>query len=182
MTGAALGNGLLNLAAENSNEHTGKPVRLGVIGLGPRGKFLLSHLISYQSGVTISALCELDPARLEEGIAIVKKATGAAPVGYCKGEYEYRNMLQRDDLDGVVVATGVQVLARIAVDAMKAGKHVSVEVNGPYSLDDCWAIVEEKERSGKHFMLLEQCCYGDVNLMILNMLKHGLFGEPYYAE
>jgi len=124
----------------------------------------------------------LDPARLEEGIAIVKKATGAAPVGYCKGEYEYRNMLQRDDLDGVVVATGVQVLARIAVDAMKAGKHVSVEVNGPYSLDDCWAIVEEKERSGKHFMLLEQCCYGDVNLMILNMLKHGLFGEPYYAE
>ena len=122
------------------------------------------------------------PSRLQAGIALVKKINGAAPAGYCKGEYEYRNMFQRDDLDGIVVATGVQVLGRIAVDAMKAGKNVATEVTGPYTLDDCWGIVEEKERSGKHYMLLEECCYDDVNLMILGMVKRGLFGEPYYAE
>ncbi len=159
-----------------------KPVRIGVIGLGSRGSYHLRCLLSYHPGVIVTALCELKPDRLETGIAMAKKLKGAPPAGYCKGEYEYRNMLQRDDLDGVLVATGVQKFGRIAVDCMKAGKHVGTEVTGPHTLEDCWAIVEEKERSGKHYMLLEQCCYGDVNLMILNMIKQGLFGEPYYAE
>ena len=82
-------------------------------------------------------------------------------------------MFQRDDLDAIVVATGVQVLGRISIDAMKAGKNVATEVSGPYTLDDCWGIVEEKERSGKHYMLLEECSYDDPNLMIL---EHGQTG------
>ena len=74
-------------------------------------------------------------------------------------EYDYRNMAQRDDLDGILVATGVQKFGRIAVDVMKAGKNVGTEVTGPHTLEDCWGIVEEKERFGKHYMLLENCCY-----------------------
>jgi predicted dehydrogenase len=168
--------------AEPAPQKTGKPVRIGVIGLGPRGTFLLRSLISYFPEVTIPALCDLKPDRLQAGIELVKKIKGTVPAGYGKGEYDYRNMAQRDDLDGILSATGVQVFGRIAVDVMKAGKNVATEVTGPHTLEDCWAIVEEKERSGKHYMLLEQCVYGDVNLMILNMIKQGLFGEPYYAE
>lgn len=164
-----------------AEEESPKPVRIAVIGLGGRGRYLLRCLLSHHPGVIVPALCELKPDRLEAGVATVKKIKGTTPDGYCKGELEYRNMLQRDDVDGVLVATGVQKFGRIAVDVMKAGKHVGTEVTGPHTLEDCWSIVEEKERSGKHYMLLEQCCYGDVNLMILNMLKQGLFGEPYYA-
>ena len=177
--GAAVAAGASGPAAE---EESPKPVRIGVIGLGGRGSYLLRCLLSHHPGVIVPALCELQPDRLEAGIAMAKKLKGAAPAGYCKGEYEYRKMLQRDDLDGILVATGVQKFGRIAVDTMKAGKHVGTEVTGPHTLEDCWGIVEEKERSGKHYMLLEQCCYGDVNLMILNMIQQGLFGEPYYAE
>jgi predicted dehydrogenase len=169
-------------SAATSPEKPAKPVRIGVIGLGPRGTFLLRSLVSYFPEVTVPALCDLKPERLQAGIELVKKIKGAAPAGYGKGEYDYRNMVERDDLDGVLVATGVQVFGQIAGDVMKAGKHVATEVTGPHTLDDCWAIVEEKERSGKHYMLLEQCVYGDANLMILNMIKQGLFGEPYYAE
>ena len=130
----------------------------------------------------ITALSELKPDRLKAGVDIVKGITGESPAEYCGDEYEYRNMLERDDVDGVLCATGVQKFGRLAVDCMKAGKHVGTEVTGPHTLDDCWAIVEEKERSGKHYMLLEQCSYGDDVLLVLNMIKKGLFGEPYYAE
>ncbi|MBC8871691.1 MAG: Gfo/Idh/MocA family oxidoreductase [Planctomycetes bacterium] len=176
--GAALVAGASGLPAA---EESPKPVRIAVIGLGGRGSYLLRCLLSHHPGVSVPALCELQPDRLEAGIAMVKKIKGTTPVGYCKGEFEYRNMLERDDVDGVLVATGVQKFGRIATDVMKAGKHVGTEVTGPHTLEDCWAIVEEHERSGKHYMLLEQCCYGDVNLMILNMVKQGLFGETYYA-
>jgi predicted dehydrogenase len=169
-------------SATRAAEDPAAPARIGVIGLGPRGKFLLRSLVSYFPYVTISAVCDLKPDRLQAGIELVKKIKGAAPASYGKGEYDYHNMAERDDLDGILVATGVQVFGRIAVDVMKAGKHVATEVTGPHTLEDCWAIVEEKERSGKHYMLLEQCIYGDVNLMVLNMVKRGLFGETYYAE
>ena len=178
LAGAAFAAGASELSAK---EESPKPVRIGVIGLGNRGRYLLKCLLSHHPGVIVPALCELKPDRLAAGIAMAKELKGAAPAGYCKGEYEYRTMLERDDLDGVLVATGVQKFGRISVDTMKAGKDVGTEVTGPHTLDDCWAIVEEKERSGRHYMLLEQCCFGDVNLMILNMIRQGLFGEPYYA-
>jgi hypothetical protein len=157
-------------------------VRIGVIGLGHRGAFLLRSLVSYFPEVAVPALCELKADRLQAGVELVKKIKGATPAAYGRDQYDYRNMAQRGDLDGILVATGVQVFAQIAVDVMKAGKNVATEVTGPHTLEDCWAIVEEKERSGKHYMLLEQCVYGDVNLMILGMIQRGLFGEPYYAE
>ena len=170
------------VATAPAGEQPGKPVRIGVIGLGSRGTFLLRSLVSYFPEVTVPAVCDLKPDRLQAGIELVKKIRGMVPAGYGKDEFDYRRMADRGDLDGIVVATGVQVFGRIAVDVMKADKNVATEVTGPHSLEDCWAIVEEKERSGKHYMLLEQCVYGDINLMILNMVQRGVFGEPYYAE
>ena len=178
-TGAALGTAAASTAAE---EESPKPVRLGVIGLGGRGRYLMRSLVANHPGVVVTALSELKPDRLKAGVDIVKGITGKSPAEYCGGEYKYRDMLERDDVDGVLCATGVQKFGRLAVDCMKAGKDVGTEVTGPHTLDDCWAIVEEKERSGRHYMLLEQCSYGDDVLLILNMIKKGLFGEPYYAE
>jgi predicted dehydrogenase len=157
-------------------------VRIGVVGLGPRGYELLRLLLAEFSHVTVPALCELKPELLDAGLKLVNDVRGTPSRGYCRGEYEYREMFDRDDLDGILVATGVQKLARIAADAMNAGKHVATEVTGPYTLDDCWNLVETKERTGKRYMLLEQCCYGDQNLMVLNMLRQRVFKEPYYAE
>lgn len=182
--GILLAGTALHTAASRAEaqEESPKPVRIGVIGLGGRGRYLMQSLASNHPGVVITALSELKPDRLKAAADIVKDKTGASPAEYCGGEYEYRKMLERDDVDGVLVATGVQKFADICVDCMKAGKDVGTEVTGPHTLDDCWAIVEEKERSGRHYMLLEQCSYGDDVLLILNMIKKGLFGEPYYAE
>ena len=91
-------------------------------------------------------------------------------------------MCARDDLDAVLIAGPVQWIGPMTIDALKAGKHVGHEVSGVQTEAECWGMVEEKEKSGKRVMLLENCCYGNENLMIYSMIQRGVFGEPYYAE
>jgi hypothetical protein len=64
---------------------------------------------------------------------------------------------------------------------MKAGKHVGHEVAGCHTIEECHGIVEEHERTGKHCMLLENCCYGNETMMVHNMVQQGAFGDPYFA-
>ncbi len=158
-----------------------KPVRIGVVGVGGRGRWHITNMLSYQENVVIPAICDYRTDRLAMAIDMVKKAKGYTPDGYPDGKYDYRNMLQRDDLDGVLVATGIDFLGRISIDSLKAGKPVGHEVPGCYTIDECWELVEEHERTGTHCMLLENCCYGDETLMVLNMLRQGVFGEPYFG-
>ena len=159
-----------------------KPIRIGVIGVGPRGSCHLSILLDSHPEVHITAICDIDEARLRNAIAQVKAKRGNAPVGYSKGAHDYRNLCQRDDLEAVLIATPVNWLGPMAIDAVRAGKHAAVEVTGPETEDECWELVKAKQKSGKHVMFLENCCYGEDNLMIYRMIRQGIFGEPYYAE
>jgi len=81
-----------------------------------------------------------------------------------------------------LIATPVDWLVRMTIDALRAGKHAALEVAGAQTEQECWDMVKEKQKSGKHVMLLENCCYGNENLMVYSMIKQGVFGEPYYAE
>ena len=70
----------------------------------------------------------------------------------------------------------------LACFAMRAGKYTGMEVGGAYSLDDCWKLVRTFEETGTPCMLLENCCYGRDELMILNMVRQGLFGEIVHCQ
>jgi len=113
---------------------------------------------------------------------VVKARDGRKPAGYAQGPFDYRRMLQRDDLDAVIVGTPMQVHAPMSIDAMRAGKHVLSEVAAAMTMDECWGLVRAAEETGKIYMLSENCCYYDYTLMILNMVQKGLFGELTYAE
>jgi hypothetical protein len=65
---------------------------------------------------------------------------------------------------------------------MKAGKYVGVEVGGAYSVDDCWRLVRTYEETGVPCMLMENCCYGRQELLVLNMVKQGLFGDIVHCQ
>ena len=65
----------------------------------------------------------------------------------------------------------------LACDAMRAGKYTAVEVAGAYSVEDCWKLVRTHEETGVPCMMLENCCFGRDELMVLNMVRQGLFGE-----
>jgi predicted dehydrogenase len=163
-------------------EESSRSIRIGVIGVGPRGKWHITNLLTNYPDVTVTAICDIQEDRLKMAIEMVKKMRGTTPVGYSKGEYDYRNMCQRDDVDAVLIATPVYWLGRMTVDALHAGKHAALEVPGAQTEEECWNMVTEKKKTGKHVMFLEECCYGNDNLMIYSMVKQGVFGEPYYAE
>ncbi len=184
VSGASLGWILANhsLAQESPPAFAGSPpVRIGVIGVGGRGTYLMQLLL--QMGAEVPAVCDIKPDRLARATKLVATAReGRTPAGYGSDPYDYRRMLQRDDLEAVLVATPMQVHAEMSIDAMRAGKHVLSEVSAAITLDECWGLVHAAEETGKLYMLAENCCYWHPVMAILNMVGRGVFGELTFAE
>lgn len=65
---------------------------------------------------------------------------------------------------------------------MKSGKYVGLEVGGAYSIEDCWQLVRVSEETKMPCMMLENCCYGRTELMVLNMVRQCFFGEVIHCE
>lgn len=121
--GAAFGLGVVVSADDKA-----KPVRLGIIGVGSRGTHLLG--LALEAGVEVPALCDINEANLKRAIDLTAQAReGRKPAGYSRGPTDYRRMLQRDDLDAVIIATPMQIHAAMSIDSMQAGKHVLSEAS-----------------------------------------------------
>src|SRR6185436_806476 len=132
-------------------------VRVGLIGHGGRGASLLHDLLGIP-GVQVNAVCK------------VVKAGQKEPAGYSSGERDFENLVKRDDLDVVYIPTPWRWHVPMAVAAMEAGKHVFVEVPAASTLEDCWKLVDTSERTRRHCVMLENCCYGENELMVLGMV------------
>ena len=156
-----------------------KKVRVGCIGLGMRGPGAV-HRLSNIPGVEVVALCDLYQERVSRQQNWLKKNGKPAAREYI-GEEGYKALCE-SDLDLVYNATPWQLHAKIALYAMEHGKHVAIEVPSAMNLDECWALVETSERTGRHCMQLENCCYGEVEMLTLNMVRQGLLGELVHAE
>lgn len=155
-------------------------VRVGVIGLGMRGPGAVNRLSKIE-GVEIKALCDLRPEMVDK---VMKKLEGTShkPATYSGSAYAWKKLCDRDDLDLIYIATPWQWHTPMAVYAMEAGKHAASEVPAAVTLEECWQLVETSERTKKHCMQLENCCYDFFELMTLNMARNGFFGEIIHGE
>lgn len=160
---------------------TGKQVRVGFIGTGGRGKSLLSTMLRV-GGVEVPAVCDISRSAAEQAAAICAKAGLAAPERYTGDETHYKKLLERGDLDAVVIATYWQWHAPMAVDAMKAGKYAAVEVPAALSFDECWALVDTHEETGVPCMMLENWSFRRDNLALLQMARAGLLGDIVHVH
>ena len=158
-----------------------KKIRIGNIGTGVRGTEL-TRLIAAYPDVEVVALCDLSQAKVDHGIAMVEKIAGNRPEGYWGDEYTYRKMLERDDIDAIMVNTPIVWHVPMAVESMRAGKDVGSEITAGHDIDGLWQLVRTKEETGRRYMLLENYAYTPQNMMMFHMVKQGLFGTPYYAE
>ncbi|MCH6232830.1 Gfo/Idh/MocA family protein [Cognataquiflexum rubidum] len=155
-------------------------VRIGIVGLGQRGPGAVDRLSKIE-GVEIKALCDLMPDRVDK----MKKeleGTKHKPEGYSGSAYAWKKMVDRQDLDLIYIATPWEWHTPMAVYAMEAGKHAAVEVPAARTLEECWQLVETSERTKKHCMQLENCCYDFFELMTLSMKRDGFFGEIIHTE
>jgi len=147
--------------------------KLGVIGLGCRGINLLTDVLLLMENAEIAAVCDIYEDRVAGGVALVKEKSGVVP----KGSVDYRDMLKDEGIDAVLITCDWEMHIPIAIEAMRAGKPVGMEVGGAYAIEECWALVRAHEETGVQCMLLENCCYGRTELMILNMVRLGVFGD-----
>ncbi|HJN19211.1 MAG TPA: Gfo/Idh/MocA family oxidoreductase, partial [Armatimonadota bacterium] len=145
------------------------------------GTHLLRLALGFE-GVEVPALCDTNDANLNRAIGVVKEARGNAPVGYSQSPTHYRRLLDRGDVDAVIVATPQQLHGAMCIDALNAGKHALSEVAAAMTMDDCMGLVEAERDSGKVYMLSENCCYYTQNLAVLNMSRAGVFGDITYSE
>lgn len=155
-------------------------VRIGIVGLGMRGPGAVERM-SFIEGVEIKALCDKYPERATAAQKILAKA-GLPQAREYSGEDGWKAMCDSNDIDLIYITTPWHLHTPIAVYAMKAGKHAATEVPAARTLDECWQLVETSEKTRKHCMMLENCCYDFFELLTLNMARQGLFGELVHAE
>ena len=155
-------------------------VRIGIIGLGMRGPDAVKRM-SFIDGVQIVALCDKIPDRVKSAQEILTGAGLPKAIEY-SGEEGWKALVERPDIDLVYTCTPWRLHTPIAIYAMKNGKHAATEVPTAVTLDECWEIVETSEKTRKHCVMLENCCYDFFELLTLNMARNGVFGELVHGE
>ena len=154
-----------------------RTVKLGIVGLGARTEVLLVSLFALE-GVEIRAVCDVSETAIERILAIFDRNGKGRPAVF----RSHRELLARDDVEAVLAPTSWNSHLPIAADAMEAGKYAAFEVGGASSTDELWRLVHAYEKTGTPCMMLENCCYGRNELMVLNMVRQGLFGELVHCE
>lgn len=155
-------------------------VRVGVIGLGMRGSDAVERL-SYIDGLEIVALCDKYPDRVAKSQLALEKMKRPSAKEY-SGEEGWKALCDSNDVDLIYTATPWALHTPISLRAMRNGKHAATEVPAGKTMDELWELVETSEKTKKHCMMLENCCYDFFELLTLNMARQGLFGELVHAE
>jgi hypothetical protein len=157
-----------------------KDPRIAFIGVGGRGTALLKNVLAADGNVV--AICDIDGEHAKHAQKMITDANLPSPELYTRGDHDYERMVQRDDVDLVIIATPWNWHAPMAIATMEHGKHVWVEVPAVRTLEECWQIVHVSEKTRRHCTMLENCCYGYNELLVLRMAQAGKFGDLLWGE
>ena len=177
-TSTMLGAGLV-LAPSMSfgmSNSTKEKLNIALIGVGLRGTNHLTNLLQ-RTDITISAICDIDIKRINLCLEIIKKAAQPSPKTFGKDSLDYKNLLEDNSIDAVIISTPWLWHTRMAKDAMLAGKYTGVEVSAANTMEECWDLVNIHEKTGSHLMILENVNYRRDVMAVLNMVRQNVFGE-----
>lgn len=155
-------------------------VNVAFLGVGNRGSAAVERM-SQIEGVQIRAINDVQPEKAKAAKARIKTKGHEAAI-YADSADDWMKVCERDDVDLVYICTHWELHAPMALYAMEQGKHVALEVPSATSVEDCWKLVETSERTKKHCVILENCCYDFFELITLNMARQGFFGDIVHCE
>ena len=156
-------------------------VRVGIVGVGLRGTSTLGEFLAIDK-VVVNAVCDVVKDKCLRAVQMIEKAGQKAPAVYCNGARDFEKLCSRADLDLIYIATPWEWHVPQILAGLNNGKHVGTEVPAAYTIDDCWKIVDASEKTRRHCLIMENCCYDYSEMMVLNMVRAGLFGELVHAE
>lgn len=170
LTGMALAAPSLQVIGANEQ------IRLAIIGLGNKGRHHV-ELFSAIPGVRIAALCEVDPQRLAPQVEKLKQK-GTPPFAAT----DPRRVLDRADVDAVIIATPNHWHAPLTVWAIRAGKDVYVEKPVSHSVWEGERMVEEAKRAGRLVQSGTQYRSCPGLRSAADWLQEGHLGKPLWGQ
>lgn len=156
-------------------------LRLGMIGVGMRGRVLLRELVR-RDDVEVTGLCDIEQWTLDRALEQFTEAGKPAPRLWTGSHESWREMLAAGGLDAVIIATPWEWHAPMAIGAMEAGVAVGCEVVAGVTLDDHWQVLRAQQRTNTPYMLLENVCFRRDVMAITRMVREGVFGEMIHLE
>ncbi len=155
-------------------------VGIGVVGLGMRGSDAVERL-TFVPGCHVAAICDVEADRAQSSLDYLQGKGLDAHV-YSGEEDSYKALCEDPSVDLVYICTDWIHHVPVALYAMEHGKHVAIEVPSAETLQACWDLVNTSERTRRHCMILENCCYDFFEMTALTMAQAGVFGEIIHAE
>ncbi|MBQ8372240.1 MAG: Gfo/Idh/MocA family oxidoreductase [Clostridia bacterium] len=155
-----------------------KKVRVAVVGLGQRGYYVTKLILLNNNKIEITALCDLYEDRVEEAAKLLTDKGLEKPFG----SVNYVDILERDDVDAVYVACSWEYHIEVAIEAMKRGKAVALEVGGAYSLEELDELVRTYEETKTPLMFMENCCFNREELLATSVARSGKLGRVVHCS
>ena len=164
-------------AASTRGPMKGGPVRAALIGTGDMGT---GHLKQCQKEfIDLRALCDINPRRRQAGVDLLVKAGWPRPKEYD----DWREMLEKEDLEAVIIAAPLWTHADISVGCLDAGKHVLCEKMMAKSEADCLRMIDASRRNKRLLEIGYQRYYNPMyQAAYSSIIKQGLLGEVHYAR
>ncbi|MGI6074359.1 MAG: Gfo/Idh/MocA family protein [Fermentimonas sp.] len=190
---------LANVSVENSvnvSNHVGEPlfnmcgysapkidtVRVAFIGVGLRGRANLMR-ITYLEGVEIKSICDIDSSAIDKSQKILSDQKLPKAKVFTGSDDAWKKACDDPNIDLVIISVPRGPLhSAISIYAMEHDKHVAVEVPAIFTIDEAWNLVETSEKTKKHCMMMENCCYDFFELLTLNMVRQGFFGDIVHGD
>jgi len=147
-------------------------INLGIVGACGRGaSFKLA--CDALADVRIHAVCDSNAEQLPQA---------AETLGATESYVEYEDMLERSELDAVILGTPMPLHVPQALGAVRKGLHVLSEVPAGVAVDECRELVRACNEGNATYMMAENYTYMRPNVIVRALSDAGMFGTPYYAE
>ncbi|MBR5900633.1 MAG: Gfo/Idh/MocA family oxidoreductase [Clostridia bacterium] len=161
-------------------------VKLGFIGLGGRGAAygmtdgsigLLGNVLNNAKNAVVTAICDKFPERIDA--AAKKIVDNGDPMPFTTTDY---TELMKADIDAIIISTSWDMHVKVALEGMRAGIPVAMEVGGTHFIDDCWKLVDCYEETGTPIFFMENCCFNKDETLVTSLVRNGVLGEIAYCQ
>ena len=156
-------------------------IGIGIIGVGGMGGSHLRELVSREKKgekVQLRAFAEVYKRRQTWGKNALRDSVKREVDAY----YDYKKLLERDDIQGVIIATPDHWHAQCSLDAMAAGKDVYCQKPVTLTIEESLEVRDKSYQTGRVFQCGAQYCSDDWYWQARKFIKDGGIGEVIYAQ
>lgn len=152
------------------------PVRTALIGAGSQGLVLLKQAPA--THMRMVAVCDIFPEHSNQGLEFVRRTHDSRAEGY----QDYRKVLERDDIEAVLVAVPLKFHEEVTVAAFRAGKHVLCEKTLAHDVAGCRSMIEASLKARRNLQVGHQRTYNPLYLEAKQLIDQGLIGDIYHVR